>query len=208
MVFRYYLHAGVFRSVSTWSTNLATLGLSRLANLPFPFPPLAIQRQIAVEAKRRLEASREQEQAVRASLDRLPALEAELLATAVSGALVPQDPQDEDAEALLQRLGPPPKEVEPRVPDLDRAGSKRMMTTAASKGSDVDTGPRLRAVLRSAGKPLRVPELFSQAGFDRDSIADVEQFYLELRDELGRSIRAIGGDGEDALLETVIDAAL
>lgn len=64
----------------------------------------------------------------------------------------------------------------------------------------------LAAVLREAGRPLRLPELFGQAGFDRDEPEQVELFYLALRSQLGSSIRQIGDEVENAELEAV-DAA-
>ena len=65
----------------------------------------------------------------------------------------------------------------------------------------------LRQVLVDAGRPLRVPELFSMSDYDRDSTGDVERFYLKLRAELGRTIRVIEKADENALLEAIPDAS-
>ena len=203
LVFRHYLHAGVFRSAAKWSTNLATLGVSRLASLRFPLPPLSEQKRIVAEARRRLEASKAQQVAVLASLDRLADMERELLTAAVSGSLVPQLETDEPAEALLERLGPPPGHA-----DLPRAIPP--IKEIAMSTPQVPRGPRpirsLPEVLRETRRPLRVPELFALAGYDRDSMEDVERFYLALRDQLGKTVREVSGDRENALLEAVGDA--
>jgi hypothetical protein len=84
--------------------------------LPFPLPPLEEQKRIAAEVGRRLGATTAQVQAVRASLDRLPEMESELLAAAVAGGLVPHDPADEPAAALIERLGAPTEPVALQAP--------------------------------------------------------------------------------------------
>jgi type I restriction enzyme S subunit len=203
LVFRHYLHTGVFRAISKWSTNLATLGVGELGRLRFPLPPPAEQARIVAEAKDRLEASREQEVAVRASLDRLAELRRELLGAAVAGTLVPQDPHDEPATGMLQRLGPPPPEPVPARPPKLKEPKK--MTTARTSRTPAPK-KALGDVLRGAQRPIRLPELFAQAGYDRDSTEEVERFYLVLRQELGRTIRKVAGDGENALLEVTTDA--
>jgi type I restriction enzyme S subunit len=65
---------------------------------------------------------------------------------------------------------------------------------------------QLSAVLRKAGRPLPLPELFALAGFDRDQPEQVESFYLALRSELDRTIRQIGTAAENAVLEVITDA--
>src|SRR5262249_30997925 len=65
LVFRHYVHAGVFRQVARWSTNIAHLGLERFRALPFPMPPRKEKQRIVVEARRRLDATAAQISAVR-----------------------------------------------------------------------------------------------------------------------------------------------
>ena len=93
LVFRRYMHSGVFREIARWSTNIAhSPELEQFRALPFPMPLRDEQRRIAAEARRRLDATAAQISAVQASLARLPELELELLAAAVAGELAPQDP--------------------------------------------------------------------------------------------------------------------
>lgn len=203
LVFRHYLHSGTFRSIARWSTNLATLSLSSLASLRFPLPPAAEQARIVTEAHRRLEMSKVQETAVRASLNRIGDMKQELFAAAVSGLLVSQSELDEPAAKLLERLGPPPAEAV--IESSDNPMQEGMMSARGTLGEPL---PRrsLSEVLRGTQRQLRVPELFALAGYDRDSTEDVEQFYLSLRSELGQTMRQVSGDGENALLEAVPDA--
>lgn len=54
IVFRHYLHAGIFRGIAKWSTNIASLGLNRFRSLAFPLPPIGEQTLIAAEVRDRL----------------------------------------------------------------------------------------------------------------------------------------------------------
>jgi hypothetical protein len=73
----------------------------------------------------------------------------------------------------------------------------------ASANQTPHLGSDLAAVLRGAGRALSLPELFSQAGFDRDQPEHVEIFYLALRTQLGQTIRKTGGAIENAALEAI-----
>jgi len=206
LIFRHFMHSGVFRQIARWSTNIAHLGLERFRALPFPLPPLEEQRRIADEARRRLDAARAQADAIRASLTRLPEMERELLAAAVAGELTPQDPAEEQASALLERLGPPPRETAPTATAEDQDGATVVPIQGKAPSRRVGPTPDLVTVLRDAGRPLPLPELFGQAGYDRDQPEHVELFYLALRLQLGRTIRQTDEALENAVLEAV-DAA-
>lgn len=45
-VFRSYQKTGIFRSIAKSTTNIAHLSVSRLRTLPFPLPPVSVQREI------------------------------------------------------------------------------------------------------------------------------------------------------------------
>lgn len=202
LVFRHYMHSGVFREIARWSTNIAHLGLERFRALPFPIPPRDEQQRIVAEARRRLDAIAGQTRAVQASLARLPEFELELLAAAVAGELTPQDPHDEPSSELLQRLGPPRK-TQATLSSLrgDTMPKRRPRPTRQAEPT-----PDLAAVLKENGGSLPLPELFAQAGYNRDLPEHVELFYLALRNALGGTIRLTGDAAENAELE-VADAA-
>ena len=203
LVFRHYMHSGVFREIARWSTNIAHLGLERFRALPFPIPPRDEQQRIVADARRRLDATAGQISAVQTSLSRLPEFEQELLAAAVAGELTPQDPQDEPASELLQRLGPPPK-VQATLPPSSRRGDDDKETTSPDAASRTNAGPSAGA--EGEWRIFAVAELFAQAGYNRDLPEHVELFYLALREALGRTIRLTGDAAENAELE-VADAA-
>ncbi|MCB0978132.1 MAG: restriction endonuclease subunit S [Acidimicrobiales bacterium] len=86
------------------TTNLASINLGTLRQLPVPAPPRSEQEVIVAE----LQASSEAQRRLLASIDhaqsRARALRRSILAAAFSGHLVPQDPEDEPASVLLDRI--------------------------------------------------------------------------------------------------------
>ncbi|MYE38706.1 MAG: hypothetical protein F4X27_00545 [Chloroflexi bacterium] len=86
------------------TTNLASINLTVLSQFPIPLPPLAEQRRIVAEVERLLSVAQQAEATVDASLSRAERLRQSILKQAFSGKLVPQDPDDEPASALLERI--------------------------------------------------------------------------------------------------------
>jgi type I restriction enzyme, S subunit len=104
LVFRYYMHSGKFRQEGTITTNIAHLGAGRFSSLDFPLPPLAEQTEI-VRRVRHLFAMADAMEAEFAAAQRsVDQLDQSLLATAFRGELVPQDPSDEPASVLFERI--------------------------------------------------------------------------------------------------------
>jgi type I restriction enzyme S subunit len=75
-----------------------------MLSLVFPLPPLAEQRRIVEEVERRLSVVDALEDAVEANLTRADRLRQAILKTAFEGRLLPQNPDDEPASALLARI--------------------------------------------------------------------------------------------------------
>ena len=78
--------------------------LSLIHTMPMPLPPLAEQHRIVSEVERRLSVVQQAEITVEASLARAERLRQSILKQAFSGKLVPQDPDDEPASVLLERI--------------------------------------------------------------------------------------------------------
>jgi type I restriction enzyme S subunit len=95
---RYFMEEG------KQTTNLASINLTKLGALPVPLPPLAEQERIIAEVERRLSALDALEATVERDLRRAERLRQSILKRAFEGKLVPQDPSDEPASALLERI--------------------------------------------------------------------------------------------------------
>jgi restriction endonuclease S subunit len=205
LVFRSFLHEGHFRRISKASTNIAHLSQRRFAAMPFPLPPLADQRRIVELAQSRLSQLEQQRGVITTSLEKTREMSLEILRAAVNGELVPQDANDEPAAALLARLGPPPNDkaetfVATEWPKRERPAM------AAKREFKPRNAAELRTVLVASSDTLTLPELFRDAGFDPDEPADLEEFYLLLRDAVGVTIRVFGSEAENGRVEAVDDA--
>ena len=84
--------------------NQPALNKSRVQEILFPLPPMAEQHRIVAEVERRLSVVQQVEATVDASLARAERLRQSILKQAFSGRLVPQDPDDEPASVLLERI--------------------------------------------------------------------------------------------------------
>ncbi len=80
------------------------LGADRLSVFPIAFPPLAEQHRIVEEVDRRLSVVAALQDAIEANLARAGRLRQSILKRAFEGRLVPQDPNDEPASVLLERI--------------------------------------------------------------------------------------------------------
>ena len=82
----------------------ANVNGTKLTAMPIPVPPLGEQRRIVAEVERRLSVAQKAEVSIEANLRRVERLRQSILKQAFSGKLVPQDPGDESASALLERI--------------------------------------------------------------------------------------------------------
>jgi type I restriction enzyme S subunit len=80
------------------------LTLEICRDLPLPVPPLMEQQQIVAEVERRLSLVNQLEATIEANLKRAERLRQSILKEAFAGRLVLQDPNDEPASVLLERI--------------------------------------------------------------------------------------------------------
>ncbi len=116
-------------SVASSTSGLYTLSVSKVGRLPIPLPPLAEQSRIVAEVERRRSVIQQAEAAVEASLQRAERLRQSILKQAFSGQLVPQDPDDEPASALLERIRAQ-REAEQKAASATRKRPPRRKQTA------------------------------------------------------------------------------
>jgi type I restriction enzyme, S subunit len=81
-----------------------TINQTSIARAPIPVPPLAEQRRIVAEVERRLSILEDLDAVVHVNLIRADRLRQSILKRAFEGKLVPQDPNDEPASTLLERI--------------------------------------------------------------------------------------------------------
>jgi len=105
VAFRLAADAGIgnLENYFTGSTIQHFTGQS-LHSYLFPLPPLAEQRRIVEEVERRLSVVEALEEALETNLRRAERLRQAILKRAFAGRLVPQEPNDEPASVLLERI--------------------------------------------------------------------------------------------------------
>jgi type I restriction enzyme S subunit len=86
------------------TSGLYTLSVTKVCSLPVPLAPIVEQEQIVAEVEERLSVVSAAEIEISNSLLRASRLRQSILKRAFEGKLVPQDPKDESASALLERL--------------------------------------------------------------------------------------------------------
>jgi len=86
------------------TTNLASINLGTLKQLPVPAPLRSEQEAIVAQMHASSEAHKRLAESIDHAQTRARALRHSILAAAFSGQLVPQDPDDEPASVLLERI--------------------------------------------------------------------------------------------------------
>ena len=102
--FRSFVGRARLTSNAKWAVNQASINQTDVCSTQVPLPPLAEQRRIVAEVERRLSVVQQAEATVEVSLARAERLRQSILKQAFSGRLVPQDPDDEPASVLLERI--------------------------------------------------------------------------------------------------------
>ncbi len=179
------------------------LYLSDLRTLEFPLPPLAEQAQIVAEIEAQRSELAKTEEMIEHSLKRAEQERQSILREAFAGRLVPQDPEDEPASVLLERIREERSKRE--VIEQERRKGAREMASIRKRQSAQTDRERIYYTLAESGQALKPEDLFRQADFKiEEQPESVETFQIELTPlEVGGAIVEERPDDSTVLLRAV-----
>ncbi len=196
------LNSSIFRSqYAKEITGSASphLNIEDIRKFSIPLSPQLEQQQIVAEVERRLSILSQSEAAIEANLKRAGRLRQSILQKAFSGRLVPQDPRDEPASVLLERIR---QERARREQEEKLLGKERHMQRKIKKDA---TRKPLYELLVEAQKPLKPEDLFKRAELKPDAPEDIDEFCEEVREEavVNKRINILRPDTTQVYLEAV-----
>ncbi len=149
------------------------LNLKEIKSITLPLPPKKEQAKVHDEIERCWSLAREVELQVEENLVRVERLRQSIVEQAFSGNLVPQDPNDEPAHALMERIEQEKqKEVQSSKKSAALKSSRRVKTVKKSK-----IKKPLLDVMRKHPDGITPENLLSEANF---SVEEVDVFYAQL----------------------------
>nr|WP_282598270.1 restriction endonuclease subunit S [Chromobacterium violaceum] len=169
---------GVFSKLSG-GVGINHLSAGKFSKLPVPLPPAAEQTALIETIKNSFAKCDDQIAFNAHSLKQSAAQRQNILRAAFAGQLVPQDPNDEPASVLLERI---------RAERAERAKQPRLRKTKQQK-EIATVVSRLIDVLAEAGDWMPAQEAFRRCGVADGALTErIEELYAELRklDKEGR----------------------
>lgn len=168
-----------FQNAGKQTTNLASINMTMLRSFPVPVAPAKEQVEILEQIRAQLDSLDRQEAATHLAMNQSVAQRQNILRAAFAGQLVPQDPNDEPASVLLERIRAERAQRE-KQPKVRKTQQRKEIAAMVSKLIDV---------LAEAGDWVAAQEAFQRCGVADGAETDqVEALYAELRvlDKAGR----------------------
>jgi type I restriction enzyme S subunit len=162
------------------ATTLPILNKTRFSELEIELPDLEEQTEIVRRVERLFAVAERLDVRYLSVRDRLARLTPSLLAKAFRGELAEQDPNEESAEKLLER-------IRTSIANAPKETNKIHRRTKLKAAKVKQEGRRISVMqaLKDAGKELSSEQLFRAAGFPVDAESElVEEFFVEIRDAL------------------------
>jgi type I restriction enzyme S subunit len=161
-----------FQNAGKQTTNLASINMGMLRAFPVPVAPADEQVEILEQIRTQLESLAQQARATDLAMKQSTAQRQNILRAAFAGQLVPQDPADEPASVLLERIR------------AERANRDKVPKTRKTKqAKEVDTVMKqLVEVLAEEADWVPAQEAFRRCGVaDGAATERIEELYAELR---------------------------
>jgi type I restriction enzyme S subunit len=175
---------GVFSKLSG-GVGINHLSAGKFSSLPLPLPPADEQVALVETIKENLSSCDDQLVFIARAFKQSAAQRKNILRAAFAGQLVPQDPNDEPASVLLERI---------RTERAERAKQPKVRKTKQQKEIAAVVS-KLIDVLAEAGDWVPAQEAFRRCGVaDGTSTDQIEALYAELRalDKAGRlAVKAV-----------------
>ncbi|OOG85139.1 hypothetical protein B0E41_08540 [Hydrogenophaga sp. A37] len=169
--------------------NQPNLNLSKVKGIPIQLPPLIEQAQIVRRVEALFKLADRIEACYNAACAQAQRLTPLVLAKAFRGELLPQDPSDEPASALLARIAAQRESAtlvakirQPRAPRAARVPKESADMTKSRQDDDVKGKPYLAGHLRRLGEPVAAQVLF------KVSELPVADFYKQLAWEVEQGL--------------------
>ncbi|MEJ6531796.1 MULTISPECIES: restriction endonuclease subunit S [Pseudoalteromonas] len=157
------------------ATAQKNINLEILSKEVIPLPPIKEQITIAENLNNELESVKRQQASVKLGLKQSNAQRKNILKSAFSGELVPQDENDEPASLLLEKISKEREELASKVKPKKTRQPKK-------KAKVMDT---LLEILTAEDKWIDAQEAFEKCGVTKNTTSDdIEKLYLELRELL------------------------
>jgi type I restriction enzyme S subunit len=169
---------GVFSKLSG-GVGINHLSAGKFSKLAMPLPPIAEQQVLIENIKQKFSSCDQQLKLNAYSLKQSAAQRKNILKDAFTGQLVPQNPNDEPASVLLERIRAE-RAKRGKQPKIRKIKKQKEITTMVRKLIDV---------LDEAGDWVPAQEAFHRCGIADGALTDqIETLYAELRelDKAGR----------------------
>lgn len=162
-----------FQNAGKQTTNLASINMTILRMFPVPVAPVTEQQEILKQIQVQMEIFSGQERAIELALKQSSVQRQNILRAAFSGQLVAQNPNDEPANVLLERIRAQRAEQIKQPKPRRTKNKKKELSTVTRKLVDV---------LTEASDWLPAQDAFQLCGIaDSAQTEEVEMLYAELR---------------------------
>lgn len=169
---------GYFEKTGKQTTNLASINKKVLSDFPVPLMSRDEEAEIYNRVDKVMSVLDVQDSEIAIALKQAESLRQSILKKAFSGQLVPQDPNDESASVLLERI-----KAEKAAQDVL---AKKAGKAKPRRKKGIITMENLISVLEVQSGWVRAAEVFRKCGISNGAETEaVEKLYEQLRDYIG-----------------------